>query len=1362
MDGVVQPIAPTTAKQRLARKNEVKAHGTLLMALPNKYQLKFNIHKDAKILMEAIKKRFGGNKETKKDEVKSSSYGSPTTQNIAFVSSHNTDNTNESVSVVASAKVPVSTLPNVDTLSDAVIYSFFASQSNSPQLDNDDLKHIDADDLEEMDLKWQMAMLTVRGMSVMVLEAMIGAFKQRKNQPTMPSWPSPPQVLPVLIMRYQSGEGYHVVPPPYTGRFMPLKPDLVSDSKDDSKGEPKHAHIAPSLVQPTEHAKTPRISVKNVKHPIPATNLKTDIPKHKGHGNIRNRKAFFVSKTVGTKPHSPPRRTINHRPSPPASNFPPKVTTVKARKVNTVKHALKDKGVIDSGCSRHMIRNMSYLTDFKKINGGYISFGGNPKGRKITGKGKIRTDTGCIVFSLEFKLPDENQVLLRVLRDNNMYKVDLKNIIPCGDLTCLFAKATLDESNLWHRRLGHIYFKAMNKLVKDSLLPIPFWAEAVNTACYVKNRVLVTKPHNKTPYELLLGRTPSIGFMRPFGCPATILITLDPLGKYDGKDDEGFLIGYSISSKAFRVFNSRTRISEVHVSPSISAKTKKHDDKTKREAKGNSPIEFSIGSRKLSQEFEDFSNNNVNKVNAVSTLVHAVGKILTNNTNTFSAAGPSNTAVTPTLEKSSYVDTSQYPDNPNMPALEDITYFDNDEDVSAEADFTNLETTVIVSPIPTTRVHKDHPVTQIIVDLTKGKRAIGSKWVFRNKKDERVIVVRNKARLVAQGHTQEKGIDYEEVFASVTRIEAIWLFLDYVAFMGFMVYQMDVKSTFLYGTIEEEVYVCQPTGFEDPDYHDKVYKVVKALYGLHQAPRAWYETLANYLLENGFKRGNIDQTLFIKKQKGDILLVQKLDGIFISHDKYVAKILRKFGLTDRKSVSTPIDTKKPLLKDLDEEEWIYIHTVKRIFRYLKGNPHLGLWDPKDSSFNLVAYSDSDYAGASLDRKSTTGGCQFFGCRLISWQCKKKTMVATSSTEAEYVVPAGCYAQVPWIQNELLDYGNEALAIPEQTTTGKENSNPLMAENIDYLSNEEIFTELARMRTAWNEFSSSMASAVICLATEVVSAAATPITAAIITTAPNAARRRKGVVIRDPKETATPSTIDNVIEQVKEKGKQDNVVLRYQAMNRIPQTEAQARKNMMVYLKNMAGFKMDFFKGMSYDDIRPIFEKYFNYNVAFPEKSKEELEEEESRALKRKTGSSEAKAAKKKKLDEEVEELKKHLQIVPNDADDVYTKATPLALKVPVLDYEIRTENNKPHYKIIRADETHQLFLRFLSLLRNFDREDLEMLWQIVQERFASSKPKNFPDDFLLTTLKAMFEKLDVEAQVWKNQRGIHGLAKVKS
>nr|GEU69740.1 retrovirus-related Pol polyprotein from transposon TNT 1-94 [Tanacetum cinerariifolium] len=246
---------------------------------------------------------------------------------------------------------------------------------------------------------------------------------------------------------------------------------------------------------------------------------------------------------------------------------------------------------------------------------------------------------------------------------------------------------------------------------------------------------------------------------------------------------------------------------EVHVSPSSSDKPKKHDEKAKRESLTR--LMLPVHPLLLLGQIQ---------LTALTILIGG---------------------------KSSFVDPSQYPDDPNMLALEDIVYSDDEEDVGAKADFSNSET-----------------------NLPKGKRAIGSKWIFRNKKNERGIVIKNKGRLVAQGHAQEKGIDYEEVFTPVARIEAIRLFLAYASFIGFMVYQIDVKIDFLYVPFEEEVYVCQTIGFKDPDYHARVYKMVKSLYGLHQAPRAWYETLANYLLENIFQRGKIDQTLFIKKQKG--------------------------------------------------------------------------------------------------------------------------------------------------------------------------------------------------------------------------------------------------------------------------------------------------------------------------------------------------------------------------------------------------------------------------------------------------------------------------------------------------------------
>nr|GEX23434.1 hypothetical protein [Tanacetum cinerariifolium] len=385
--------------------------------------------------------------------------------------------------------------------------------------------------------------------------------------------------------------------------------------------------------------------------------------------------------------------------------------------------------------------------------------------------------------------------------------------------------------------------------------------------------------------------------------------------------------------------------SVVILSLSNSTQSKEQDDKTKKEAKGKSPVESVTGYRDLNAEFQI----------ALKTAV-------------MSTAGPSNDAISLTYRKTSDIDASQLPDDLDMPELEDIIYSDDEDVVGAEADFNNLESSIPVSPIPTIRIYKDHPVAQIIGDLSSTTQ---TRSMTRAVKDQ-------------------------------ARIEAIRLFLAYASFMGFMMYQMDVKSAFLYGTIQEEVYVCQPPGFEDPNHFDKV--------------------------------------------------KQKKDGVFISQDKYVAEILRKFGLTKGKSASTPIDIDKPLLKDPDGEDVdvhtyrsmigslmyltssrpdimfavcayerfqvtpksSHLHAVKRIFRYLKGKPHLGLWYLKDSPFDLVAYSDSDYASANLDKKYTTGGCQFLRCILISWQYKKLTVVATSSIEAEYVAAASCCAQVLWI------------------------------------------------------------------------------------------------------------------------------------------------------------------------------------------------------------------------------------------------------------------------------------------------------------------------------------------------------------
>nr|GEW70742.1 putative ribonuclease H-like domain-containing protein [Tanacetum cinerariifolium] len=418
-------------------------------------------------------------------------------------------------------------------------------------------------------------------------------------------------------------------------------------------------------------------------------------------------------------------------------------------------------------------------------------------------------------------------------------------------------------------------------------------AEAGNTACYVLNRVLVTKPQNKTPYELLIGRQPIISYLRPFRCHVTILNTIDQLGKFDGKSDSGFLVGYSLNSKDFRVYNLETKrvkenlhkikLTNLQVQKKLTI-VQEELEKLKRHEK-----EANDAARKdTTHENQDANTNSTNLLNAVSPPISTTGP-----SRAFNDGEPS------------------YPDDPLMPHLEDIYASPSEgiltdssyDDEGVVTDFNNLETTMNVSPTPTTRIHTIHPKTQILgdpmsavqtrskvnknseahaliqklwilVDLPFGKKAIGTKWVYRNKKDERGVIVRNTTRLVAQRHRQEEGIYYDEVFAPVARIEAIRIFLAFASYMGFIVYQMDVKSAFLYGTIDKEVYVTQPPGFVDPKFPNKVYKFVKTLYGLHQALKAWYATLSTFREKSEYRRGAIDKTLFIKQDKNDIMLVQ--------------------------------------------------------------------------------------------------------------------------------------------------------------------------------------------------------------------------------------------------------------------------------------------------------------------------------------------------------------------------------------------------------------------------------------------------------------------------------------------------------
>ncbi|GJZ03237.1 putative ribonuclease H-like domain-containing protein [Tanacetum coccineum] len=702
-----------------------------------------------------------------------------------------------------------------------------------------------------------------------------------------------------------------------------------------------------------------------------------------------------------------------------------------------------------------------------------ISIIGSSKGGRITGKGKIKTrkldfedvyfvkelkfnlfsvsqmcdkknsvlftETECLILSPDFKLPDENQVMLKIPRKDNMYSFDLKNVVPSKGLTCLIAKATNDESNMWHRRLGHINFKTMNKLVKgnlvrglpskifendhscvacqkgkqhkascksklvtsvsqplqilhmdlfgpifvksimgkicdngtefknydmnqfcgikgikrefsnartpqqngvaerknrtfieaartmlaDSLLPIPFWAEAVNTACYVQNRVLVTKPHNKTPYELLIGRTPIISFMRPFGCPVTILNTLDHLGKFNRKVDVGFLVGYSINNKAFRVFNSRTK-----------------------KVEENLHVNF----LKINQMLQEVDHNGCLETNSdagqagkenVSDQEYILLPSLHTSSNVPSNSKKDESSPKDDAGKKNEVKDSTKEDTANLQDTGIFRSAYDDEYVGAEADLSNLETNMSVSPIPTTRIRKDHPKAQIIREVDY---AVQTRRIHKQNKAGLITFINKQRRtnhkdfqncrsyagraslvqttecldtggftpwkeghwLVAQGYRQEEGVDYDGVFAPVARIEAIWLFLAFASYMDFTVYQMDVKSAFLYGTIEEE-----KTLFIKKIKNDILLVQVYVDDIFFGSTKESLSTEFEQLMHKRFQMSSIGElTFFLGLQ-----VEHRKDGIFLSQDKYVYDILKKFGFSNVKTASTPMETHKPLSQD---------------------------------------------------------------------------------------------------------------------------------------------------------------------------------------------------------------------------------------------------------------------------------------------------------------------------------------------------------------------------------------------------------------------------------------------------------------
>ncbi|GJZ15306.1 putative ribonuclease H-like domain-containing protein, partial [Tanacetum coccineum] len=566
-----------------------------------------------------------------------------------------------------------------------------------------------------------------------------------------------------------------------------------------------------------------------------------------------------------------------------------------------------------------------------------LPLGGGAKGGKITGKGTLKTD----------KLDFEDVYFIKELQFN-LFNVswicDKKNNVLFTDTGCFVLSPNFKRNRT--------LIEAARTILADSKLPTTFWAEVVNTACYVQNRVLVVKPHNKTPYKLFRGRTPALDFMRPFGCYVTILNTLDYLGKFDGKSDDGFFIGYSLNSKAFRVYNIRTRKVEenlhIRYRKSIGAGQSSKEtgssqdyilmplwkdgslfDSSSKNA-SNDDSQPSSDSEKKDDESgsddQEKSKDSIQNINTFGPSINIPSLILNDGSLNINTVSPTiNTA----RSNGSQSGSNMFPFRNNTTLEATHADFFGDE---TEVDMIKINTTYPVPSTPNTRIHKDYSLENMI-----GRAQEGNPSIKRSKLD------RSYARRASA------------IFAPVARIEAIRLFLPYASLMNFVVYQMDVKSAFLYGKIEEEVYLLEPDDI---------------IFGSTKKELC---TKFKKLMHKKFQMSSMDE------------------------------ILKKFGFLTVRIASTPMETLNLLLKDTEAEDvdvYLYrsmigslmyltasrpyimfvvctcasfqvtpkvshLHAVKIIFRYLKGQPKLGLWYPMDSPFDLETFYDSDYAGASL-------------------------------------------------------------------------------------------------------------------------------------------------------------------------------------------------------------------------------------------------------------------------------------------------------------------------------------------------------------------------------------------------------------
>nr|GEU57184.1 copia protein [Tanacetum cinerariifolium] len=1423
-NGMIKVLPPKTAEEVVARENERKARTTLLMALPKDHLAKFHQMADAKEMWEANKSRFGGNDKSKKMQkyllkqqfkgfsvsaseglhkgydrvfernVKGTTASSSfNIQNVAFMSADNTSSTNDLAMISMRIK------------------KFHKRTGKKLQFDTRDTVDFDKTKVEcfnchkighfarDCRAKWNQesrrrdggynenkardnsrrpashddskALVTIDGEAI---DWTRHVEKDTQNFAMMAYSSSNSECdLENTTVNDRYAKGMHAVPPPITGNYMPSRPNVEIDysqftygtkqtlaNESDSKPIEFVSSDSDHSVETTTSMPAPVDKVPKI---ISKPKVWTDAPIIEEYEldsdddsvsnvqeNIEKPSFAFTDYVRHVKS---PRENVKETDIP---NHYPKI-----KKQDRHSHTRKGLGYARKSCFvfgsfSHLIRDCDFHE--KRMAKQVALTKSKEKGTKLT----LQIIKNLRVALLPLEFPGENQVPFKIPRQRNMYSFNLKNIDPSGDLSCLFAKASIDESNKWHRRLGHVNFKNLNKLVKGNLV------RGLPSKIFENDHTCVACQKGKQHKASCPQEANNSAGTQANDDQGTTLKEIE-------LHDEHFVL------PIWSAYSTTIKSSEDKIQNTTDCKLSKKPVSLVKQI-------YHEGLEKLKRQEKEAND-------ACCWYSRALND-----------------------------DEPSYLDDPSMPHLEDI----------------------YASPsvgIFTDSSYDTEGVVWILVDLPFGKKAIGTKWVYRNKKDERGVVVRNKERLVTKGHRQEEGIDYDECFAPVARIESIRIFLAFASYIGFIVYKIDVKSAFLYDTIDEEVYVTQPPGFVDLKFPNKVYKVSKALCGLHQAPRAWYATFSTFLEKSEYRRGAIDKTLFIKQDKKDIRLTQvyvddiifcstkkflcdefeeliknrlqmssmgeltfflglqvkqKEDGIFISLDKYVAEILKKLDFLSVKTASTPIETQKPLVKDKEADVDVHLYRsmigslmyftasrpdimfvvcacsrfqvtpktshlqdVKSIFRYLKGQPKLGLWYPKVSSFDLEAYSHSEYAGANLDKKSTTGAA-LVKVRLLE--------VTTTKQSKE-------------------------LASPKQTTIGKDESNPLIVDSL--------------LKTIWSSMHHVIAmkhwlfqSKRMLRVGAGFSRVITPLFKNMLV--PSAEEVDKIEKIEDRvhkleeenkilKEKAFKSAkVDTVapVEDKEESFKQERMIadideddeeehakveevlevvttakLMIEVVTTAKPTTTAAQVPKLSGPMRRRGVVIQDPKETAASEIRPLFEKHYNSIQDFLEKGEEEgtvqEKEIEEEGNKRHGKSLKQELAKKQRMDKEAEELKRHLQIVANDDDDVYTEATPLASKVFVVDYQIHHENNKPYYKIIRADRTHKLFLSFITLLNNFNIKDLETLWNLVKERFETTELKNFSYDFLLNILKIIFEKTNVEANVWKDQKGRYGLAKVK-